>query len=207
VTAYRKLQIQHVPPASLKSHPRNPRKIGAEEKAALRRGIEAFGLVEPFVARREDSIMLGGHQRLAIATELGYETVPVVFLDGLSDAEVDTLLVLLNNPKAQGSWDLPKLTGILSDLDAEGFDATLTGFDEKALESLLASDALSMVNKTGDEGEQASAEKLAWGEEKVPMTAAEVETLTERLAAYRHRVGTDYGFVADLLGAATARET
>jgi len=45
------------------------------------------------------------------------------------------LNVALN--KISGEWDIPKLSDLLSELDANGFEATLTGFDLKELEGLL----------------------------------------------------------------------
>ena len=44
---------------------------------ALTRSIQEFGLVDPIIARREDSTVIGGHQRLLAARRLGYKTVPV----------------------------------------------------------------------------------------------------------------------------------
>lgn len=131
------LAIEYVPVEDLVPDPRNPREITAEELRRLRRGIEEFGLVDPFVARREDGLLVGGHQRLKVARELGHETVPVVFLEGLSDDRAAALNVLLNNPNAQGSWDLAKLGQLLDSLDESDFDLTLTGFDLEEVEHLL----------------------------------------------------------------------
>ena len=112
--------------------------MGQDQRERLRRGIAQFGLVDPIIVRRSDRLVIGGHQRLSVAIELGFGTVPVVYLDGLNDAAAAALNILLNNPQAQGEWDFPRLTDILSELDANGFDATLTGFDTSDLTRLLA---------------------------------------------------------------------
>lgn len=132
-----KLTIEHVTPSRLTPAPYNPRRLSDGAKAKLRRSIEEFGLVDPILARREDGLVLGGHQRLEVATELGLSAVPVVYLDGLDDQRAAALNVVLNNPSAQGAWDYDKLTELLSELDAEGFDATLTGFDDDELTQML----------------------------------------------------------------------
>jgi ParB-like nuclease domain len=132
------LTIEQVSPAALNPAAYNPRKMSDTARAALRRGIEAFGLVDPIIARRSDNLVIGGHQRLTAAKEMGLATVPVVYLDELDDQKAAALNVLLNNPSAQGEWDFGLLSGLLSELDAHGFDATLTGFDDKQLEGLLS---------------------------------------------------------------------
>lgn len=133
----RQLRIEHVAPGTLVPAPYNPRTMTDDARARLRRGIERFGLVDPIVARRSDRLVIGGHQRLHVAKELGLERVPVVFLDDLADDEAAALNVLLNNPAAQGAWDMARLSDVLSELDANGFDATLTGFDDAALADIL----------------------------------------------------------------------
>lgn len=131
------LAIEHVEASCLTPAEYNPRTIGEKEFAALVRGIRAYGIVDPIIARREDGLVLGGHQRLQAAEVLGITTVPVVYLDGLDDDEAAALNILLNNPKAQGEWDMRRLSELLSELDAKSFDATLTGFDTSALEGIL----------------------------------------------------------------------
>lgn len=132
------IKIEQVSPDVLSPASYNPRKLSEPARAALRRGVEAFGLVDPIIARRSDNLVIGGHQRLTVAKEMGLATVPVVYLDDIDDQRAAALNVLLNNPSAQGEWDFGLLSGLLSDLDAHGFDATLTGFDDEELESLLS---------------------------------------------------------------------
>lgn len=133
-----KVTLKHVAPTDLRPAVYNPRKIGDTERAALLRGVAEFGVIDPIVARAEDLMVLGGHQRLSVAIELGLATVPVALVEGLSDDRAAAVNVLLNNPKAQGAWDMKALSDVLSELDAHGFDATLTGFDEGELEGILA---------------------------------------------------------------------
>lgn len=133
----RELQVEYVAPEKLRPADYNPRKISAEALEKLKRGIEAYGIVDPIIVRAEDSLVIGGHQRLRAAQELGLNAVPVVRLEGLDDQETAALNVLLNNPKAQGEWDFSTLGEVLGELDAFGFDATLTGFDQGDLEKVL----------------------------------------------------------------------
>lgn len=116
----------------------NPREMTDEARSRLEYGLKTFGIVDPFIARAEDKLLVGGHQRLLSASNLKMRYGPVILVYGLSDQQAAALNVLLNNPNAQGTWDMGKLTELLSELDSSGFDTTLTGFDEKELEKLLA---------------------------------------------------------------------
>lgn len=126
------LNIQYLDPRTLTPDPENPRRISKEAAGKLRAGIDHFGLVEPLVLNGRTGLLISGHQRRAQALELGFETVPVVVLD-LDDVEADALSLLLNNAKAQGTWDTDLLAARLEDLHA--VDALeLTAFDVADLE-------------------------------------------------------------------------
>lgn len=129
------MRIEHVSPKRLNPAKYNPRKMSEKAHAALRRGVEAFGLVDPIIARRKDGLVIGGHQRLTVAKEMGFAKVPVVFVD-VSDQQAKALNVLLNNPAAQGEWDFGLLSGLLSELEAD--QLSLTGFDDEEIAKWLA---------------------------------------------------------------------
>jgi len=61
------LTIESTPIVDLRPDPFNPRKISAEETAALDRSVQKFGIVDPIIARRQDRTVIGGHQRLQAA--------------------------------------------------------------------------------------------------------------------------------------------
>jgi len=106
------------------------------EMHKLVRSIETFGLVEPLVVRRSDNLVIGGHQRLEAGKALGLTKVPVVFVD-VTEEEAKALNLALN--RIQGQWDLPKLGELLEELrDLPELDITLTGFDNREIDELLA---------------------------------------------------------------------
>ena len=132
----RGLQIEHVPIDQLRPWPGNPRIMSEPEMAKLIRSIDEFGLVEPLVVRRQDDTVIGGHQRLAAVRARGMTRVPVVYVD-ISEAQARALNLALN--KIQGEWDLPKLGELLEELrDLPDLDETLSGFDDREIETLLA---------------------------------------------------------------------
>lgn len=136
-----RLQVEYVEPDSLTPAPYNPRKISRAALKRLAGLLDAHGFVDPVIVRREDRLVIGGHQRLAAnrLREKPDATVPCVFLDGLSDAEAKALNVALNNPKAQGQYDLPKLGELLVELDRLELDVPeLTGFERVEIDELAA---------------------------------------------------------------------
>jgi ParB/RepB/Spo0J family partition protein len=90
------LHIEHLPIDELKPDPSNPRRISQAELEALTRSIREFGLVDPVIVRREDGLVIGGHQRLVAAGRLGLKTVPMMRLD-LSPERSRLLNIALNN--------------------------------------------------------------------------------------------------------------
>jgi len=121
----------------LRPDPANPRRIGDDELDALTRSLRQFGFVQPVLARREDGIVIGGHQRLVAARRLGLTTVPVTYLD-LSTEQARLLNLALN--KISGSWDEQLLARLLADLGASpNVDLSLSGFGEDELRDLLRS--------------------------------------------------------------------
>ena len=105
------LVVEEVPIDQLRPDPANPRRIGEEELESLTRSLRQFGFVQPVLARREDGIVIGGHQRLVAARRLGLATVPVTYLD-LSAEQARLLNLALN--KISGSWDEQLLARLLA---------------------------------------------------------------------------------------------
>ena len=131
------LTIEQVPIDSLHPDPANPRRISEEELDSLERSIRQFGFVQPVLARREDGVVIGGHQRLVAARRLGLTTVPVCFLD-LSIEQARLLNLALN--KIGGSFDDALLARLLADLQASSdIDLSLSGFGEDEIADLLRS--------------------------------------------------------------------
>ena len=131
------LTVDQVPIDQLRPDPANPRRISDEELDALERSLRQFGFVQPVLARKEDQVVIGGHQRLVAARRLGLTTVPVTYLD-LTIEQARVLNLALN--KISGSWDDALLARLLADLQASPeIDLTLSGFGEDEIADLLRS--------------------------------------------------------------------
>jgi DNA modification methylase len=136
------------------------------EADKLRRSIETFGLVDPLIVRRADHTVIGGHQRLEAAKALGLKTVPVVYVD-LSQQEAKALNIALN--KIQGEWDPAKLGDLLEELrDLPDMDETLTGFDGREMDQLLADLERQQLPEPFEESFDLAAEMLQGQRLKAP---------------------------------------
>lgn len=105
----------------------NPRRISDQQLASLKASIERFGFVDPVIVNDRTGTLVGGHQRIKAAKDLGLKEVPVVSVN-LDEADEKALNVALN--KISGEWDLDMLRGVLEDVQAGGLDLSLTGFTE-----------------------------------------------------------------------------
>jgi DNA modification methylase len=129
------LQIIQVPIDDLRPDPANPRRISDSELDALTRSLREFGFVQPVLARRDDKLVVGGHQRLVAARRLGWKTVPVIFLD-VSQEQAHVLNLALN--KISGEWDQDLLARLLADLQqTPDVDLSLSGFEPVEITALL----------------------------------------------------------------------
>lgn len=104
----------------------NPRQISDDEFRKLVKGLAEFGIVEPLVVNH-DGTLIGGHQRLKGAVELGWTEVPVIRVN-LDKKKEKALNLALN--RLGGAWDYGKLTNMLNEFESDlEFDIELTGFD------------------------------------------------------------------------------
>ena len=137
ISGMSELKIYQMAVVDLKPATYNPRKISDKQKEELIKSIQQFGLVDPIIVNnhpKRKGIVIGGHQRLAIAKLLVMETVPVVLLN-LTEAKERELNLRLN--KNTGDWDLDLLKGF--DID----QLLDVGFDETELSDIW-SDTLSV---------------------------------------------------------------
>lgn len=130
-----KLNITQVPVKDLRPSDYNPRKWSIEAISQLTESIQRFGLVDPILcnsAKDRENIVIGGHFRLKVAKDLGYKTVPVVFLN-IPDIEKEKELNLRLN-KNLGEFNFK----LLADFD-ESFLADI-GFDSEDLDQIFEID-------------------------------------------------------------------
>lgn len=138
------IQISMLKPAEY--NPRVTLKPGDAEYEKIKRSIQKFGFADPVVVN-SDMTIIGGHQRVNVATDLGYTEVPCAVVD-LNKNDEKALNVALN--KITGRTDAAKLAQLLQGLSIGGYDATVTGYTQKECDALIS--GLTLSSEATDDG-------------------------------------------------------
>lgn len=127
------LPIGQLKPAAY--NPRKQLKPGDKEYEKIKHSIQEFGYVEPIIVNY-DMIVIGGHQRLTVLKELGYEEVQCVVVHIEDEHKVKALNIALN--KITGAWNEQLLADLIVDLQSVDFNVDLTGFEAPEVEQLFS---------------------------------------------------------------------
>jgi DNA modification methylase len=130
------MQITEVKVEALIPYAKNSRTHDDAQVAQIAASIKEFGWTNPILVDGEKGI-IAGHGRLMAARKLGMTQVPVIELKGMTEAQKKAYVIADNKLAMNAGWDNDFLTLELKDLEAEGFDLALTGFDDKELDALL----------------------------------------------------------------------
>jgi DNA modification methylase len=115
---------------------RNPRKNDhAVDKVAS--AIKEFGFRVPIVAK-SDGLVVDGHLRLKAAKKIGLTEVPVILADDMSEAQIKAFRLSVNKVAEFAEWDIDLLKLEFADLQEQGFDLSLTGFETGEIANFLA---------------------------------------------------------------------
>lgn len=115
-------------------NPRKKLKPGDKEYEKIKNSIQEFGFADPLVVNA-DMTIIGGHQRLTVAIDLGYTEVPCAVVD-VDKTREKALNIALN--KITGQWDDELLANLLKDLDGVQFNTDLTGFEKDEIQRLCS---------------------------------------------------------------------
>lgn len=125
--------------AALRPHSNNPRTHSPKQLKQIEASIRRFGFLNPVLVDGENRI-IAGHGRVAAAKAMKLEQVPVVSIEGMSEADRRAYVIADNRLAELAGWDNEllrlELGGIL-ELEPD-FDLDLTGFVGGELEALLA---------------------------------------------------------------------
>ena len=122
--------------ASLVPYARNSRTHSDAQVDKIAASIREFGFLNPIITDGQDGIV-AGHGRVLAAQKLGMDTLPVIEAAHLTDAQRKAYVIADNRLALDAGWDNDLLKVELQDLDGQGFDLTLTGFDIGELSALF----------------------------------------------------------------------
>lgn len=107
----------------------NNAKVHSEEQITkIASSIREFGFLNPVLIDKDKNI-IAGHGRVMAAKKLGLETVPVLFIEGLTDAQRKAYILADNRLGELAGWDQELVNAELAQLLEQDFDIDLTGFE------------------------------------------------------------------------------
>lgn len=131
------MQIQEVAVEALIPYAKNSRTHSDAQVAQIAASIKEFGWTNPILIDGTKGI-IAGHGRLMAARKLGYSKVPVIELKDMTESQKKAYVIADNQLAMNAGWDMELLKIEVADLNEDGFDLELLGFDSKMLDSLLA---------------------------------------------------------------------
>lgn len=154
------------PLSSVSPNPWNPNRMSARMQASMDQGFLADGWLASMAlliwgtddtgARRD--LIIDGEHRWETATRLGIKSGPMVFLDGLTEAQAKALTIKMNQKR--GEFDSDELSELLKEIQGELSVEDLgieLGFEDEDVMKLLADNEATVEVEAG-EGTAAKAE-------------------------------------------------
>lgn len=114
------MKIENLKIADIHPYDNNPRKNDGAVNAVAE-SIRQCSYITPIVVD-ENHVILAGHTRYKALKALGYEDVPCLVCDGLTEEQKKKYRYLDNKTGEKATWDLLKLEVELEGVDLEGFD-------------------------------------------------------------------------------------
>jgi len=115
---------------------RNSRTHSEAQVAKIAASIREFGFLNPIITDGANGIV-AGHGRVLAAQKLGLESLPCIEAGYLTDAQRRAYVIADNRLALDAGWDDELLKVELQDLDGQGFDLSLTGFELDELGDFL----------------------------------------------------------------------
>jgi len=130
------LQVEQWPADRLLPYAANARTHSDDQVAQIAGSIAEFGFNVPCLVD-EKGVLIAGHGRLLAARHLGLDTVPVIRLEHLTEAQARAFRIADNQLALNAGWDEDLLRTELQELNEDGVDLELLGFAERELAELL----------------------------------------------------------------------
>lgn len=143
------MNISWKPTAEIIPYARN-NKIHTESQIKRIAGsIKEFGFKNPILITT-DNVIIAGHGRILAAEKLGYEKVPCIVTDDLTETQIKAYRIADNKLASLAEWDEEMLSLELSELKDVDFNFDIIGFDIGEVDELFS------IESTPDGGARGS---------------------------------------------------
>jgi len=149
--------VERWPIDRLEHYPRNARTHGDDQVARIAASMVEFGWTVPVLVDGDGGV-IAGHGRLLAAHRLGLDSVPVIRLEHLTEAQARAFRIADNQLALNAGWDEDLLRTELQELNEDGVDLELLGFAERELAELLGGLGAGAGGAENDVGDDAAPE-------------------------------------------------
>ena len=128
-----KLEVEYIPIDDLKAYENNAKIHTQEQIEQIKNSIQEFGMNDPIGIWGKDNLIVEGHGRLIACKELGFDEVPVIRLDSLTDEQRKAYTLVHNQTTMNTGFDIDILSEELESID---LDMTSYGFDDIQIDDI-----------------------------------------------------------------------
>ena len=129
-----KLKVEYIPINEITPYENNAKIHTEEQIEQIKKSIEEFGMNDPIGIWGKDNLIIEGHGRLMACKELGFNEVPVIRLDDLTDDQRKAYTLIHNQTTMNTGFDLDilneELENIELDMSEFGFDIELDDIED-----------------------------------------------------------------------------
>lgn len=111
----------------IKNYEHNSRTHSEEQIQEVVKSINEYGFTNPILVD-ENNVLIAGHCRLEAAKRCGFEEIPTVIIDSLTDVQKAALVIADNKMALNAGWDINKLIDQITFLKDNDYDLAFTGF-------------------------------------------------------------------------------
>lgn len=125
--------------SDLKPYPGNPRRNN-KSAVIVSRSIGQYGYINPIIVT-SGLMILAGHTRFKALKILGYESVEVLVVEGLTQQQIDGFVIADNRVGEYSQWNYSQIDRLLTEDSSDAFinELGMTSFtkNKEALEDLI----------------------------------------------------------------------
>jgi Predicted transcriptional regulators len=111
----KEMKIEYIPLDKIKPYENNPR-INDEAVKYVANSIKEFGFKVPIIID-ENNVIVAGHTRLKAAKKLGFEKVPCIRADDLTENQIKAFRLADNKVGEIATWDFNSLAVELANIE------------------------------------------------------------------------------------------
>ncbi len=138
--------------SELHEHPKNPRNHSEEQIKKIAKSIKELGWGRPIIISKDYYILAGHGAYLAAKDLLKLSEVPYKQMEHLHDSpEALAYMVADNKLTDESDWNYGKLEPLIEEMELQGFDLSLTGFENAEIKKLPSLNPDNNVETVEDE--------------------------------------------------------